>query len=77
MTNPEVAAFFHEQRESNIHVHDGITEEDFVAFREGRDRTLSLPALLLFAVQVNLRAGRPPPPERNGVSYLKVPYNRF
>ena len=65
------------QRESNIHVHDGVTEDDYVAFREGRDRTLSLPALLLFAVPVNLRAGRPPPPERNGVSYLKVPWNRF
>jgi glyoxylase-like metal-dependent hydrolase (beta-lactamase superfamily II) len=61
------------QRRDNIHVHDGVDEEDFVAMRTARDRALALPALLIPAVQINLRAGAPPPPEPNGVSYLKVP----
>jgi glyoxylase-like metal-dependent hydrolase (beta-lactamase superfamily II) len=61
------------QRRDNIHVHDGVDEEDFVAMRTARDRALALPALLIPAVQINMRAGAPPPPEANGVSYLKVP----
>jgi glyoxylase-like metal-dependent hydrolase (beta-lactamase superfamily II) len=61
------------QRAGNIHVHDGVDEEDFVAMRTARDRALALPALLIPAVQINMRAGAPPPPEPNGVSYLKVP----
>ena len=65
------------QREQNIHLKPGISEEAFVEFREARDRTLSLPALLLFAIQFNLRGGEAPPREENGVSYLKVPLNRF
>ena len=64
-----------EQRAANIHVHDGTTEEDFVAMRTARDKTLGMPTLLLPAVQVNTRAGHLPPPEDNGTRYLKIPLN--
>ncbi|WMW79839.1 MBL fold metallo-hydrolase [Undibacterium cyanobacteriorum] len=64
-----------EQRQHNIHVRDGISEEDFVAMRKKRDATLDMPMLILPAVQVNIRAGNPPPPEANGISYLKIPLN--
>jgi glyoxylase-like metal-dependent hydrolase (beta-lactamase superfamily II) len=63
------------QRAGNIHVRDGVTEDEFVALREGRDATLDLPELMLAAIQLNVRAGRLPPAEANGVSYLKVPLN--
>lgn len=62
-----------EQREKNIHVHDGMTEEAFVRLREARDATLAMPVLILPSIQVNVRAGRRPPAESNGVSYLKIP----
>lgn len=62
-----------EQRECNIHVHDGVTEAEFVAMRSARDKTLAMPTLLLPAVQVNARGGLFPPPEDNGVRYLKIP----
>jgi glyoxylase-like metal-dependent hydrolase (beta-lactamase superfamily II) len=64
-----------EQRERNIHVHDGVSEEQFVAMRQARDATLTMPTLILPAVQVNVRAGEFPPPEANGVRYLKIPLN--
>jgi glyoxylase-like metal-dependent hydrolase (beta-lactamase superfamily II) len=64
-----------EERASNIHVRDGMDEDAFVAMRTARDRTLDMPVLLLPAVQVNMRAGQFPPPEANGVSYLKLPLN--
>jgi glyoxylase-like metal-dependent hydrolase (beta-lactamase superfamily II) len=64
-----------EQRENNIHIHDGVTEADFVAMRTARDKTLAMPTLILPAVQVNVRGGKLPPPEDNGVSYLKIPLN--
>ena len=64
-----------EQRKSNIHIHDGITENDFAAFRETRDATLSVPRLILPSVQVNMRAGQMPPAEDNGIVYLKMPVN--
>ena len=64
-----------DQRALNIHVHDGITEDDFVAMRKRRDATLEMPVLMLPAVQVNIRAGEMPPPESNGVTYLKIPVN--
>lgn len=64
-----------EQRQSNIHLHDGITETEFVKMRTQRDKTLAMPTLILPAVQVNVRAGKLPPPEDNGVSYLKIPIN--
>jgi glyoxylase-like metal-dependent hydrolase (beta-lactamase superfamily II) len=64
-----------EQRAANVHVHDGIAEADFVAMRQARDATLDMPVLILPSVQVNMRAGHLPPPEDNGVSYLKIPLN--
>jgi len=66
-----------EQREKNIHVHDGITEAEFVSMRTARDKTLAMPILILPAIQVNVRAGQLPPPEDNGVSYLKIPLNQL
>ena len=62
-----------EQRARNPHVKDGITEDEFVAFRTGRDAGLAAPLLLLSSIQVNIRAGRFPEAEANGVRYLKVP----
>ena len=64
-----------EEKARNIHVHDGIAEADFVAMREKRDATLSMPRLILPSVQVNMRAGELPPPEDNGTRYLKIPLN--
>jgi glyoxylase-like metal-dependent hydrolase (beta-lactamase superfamily II) len=63
------------QRENNIHIHDGISQQVFVSMRKARDATLSMPALLLPAVQINMRAGHLPQPESNGISYLKLPIN--
>ncbi|WP_029047152.1 MBL fold metallo-hydrolase [Cupriavidus sp. amp6] len=64
-----------EQRKCNIHVHDGVSEEQFVGMRKARDATLAMPTLILPSVQVNIRAGELPPPEANGVRYLKIPLN--
>lgn len=66
-----------EQRSANVHARDGISEADFVERRRARDASLSMPALLLPAVQVNMRAGRLPPAEDNGVAYLKIPVDRL
>ncbi|MCC5794034.1 MAG: MBL fold metallo-hydrolase [Chromatiales bacterium] len=66
-----------EQKRSNIHVRDGISEAEFVAMRTKRDATLAMPRLILPSIQVNIRAGELPPPEDNGVSYLKLPVNQF
>lgn len=63
------------ERAGNVHAHDGIAEDDFVAMREARDATLAMPRLILPSVQVNMRAGHLPPPEENGVTYLKLPVN--
>lgn len=65
------------QKRDNVHVRDGIGIEEFVAMREARDATLPVPALLLPAVQVNIRAGALPDPEDNGIRYLKLPLDRF
>lgn len=62
-----------EQRAHNVHVHDGISEDEFVAMRTARDTTLAMPSLILPAVQVNMRGGRLPPAEANGRRYLKIP----
>jgi glyoxylase-like metal-dependent hydrolase (beta-lactamase superfamily II) len=64
-----------EQREKNIHVHDGISEAQFVEMRTQRDSTLEMPVLILPAVQINIRAGELPPKESNGVAYVKIPLN--
>ena len=64
-----------EQRADNVHVHDGITQAQFVEMRTRRDAKLEMPELILPAVQVNIRAGDMPPPEANGTAYLKIPIN--
>lgn len=63
------------ERRENVHVHDGITEDAFVAMRTARDATLGMPKLILPSVQVNIRAGHLPPPDANGTRYLKLPLN--
>lgn len=62
-----------EQRANNVHIHQGVDEAAFVAMRTARDKGLAMPRLLLPSVQVNIRAGRFPPAEDNGMSYLKIP----
>lgn len=64
-----------EQRAHNIHVKDGITEDQFVATREARDKTLDMPKLIIPSLQVNMRAGALPPPDESGKRFLKVPIN--
>jgi len=64
-----------EQREHNVHVHNGISEEEFVTLRRARDATLAMPTLILPSVQVNMRGGELPEPEANGMRYLKIPLN--
>ena len=62
-----------EERTANVHVHEGVSENDYVAMRQARDKTLSAPTLLLPSIQVNMRAGKLPPADSNGVQYIKVP----
>ncbi len=66
-----------EQKRDNKHIKDGVSEDEFVAMREARDATLSMPRLILPAVQVNIQAGKLPEPENNGVRYMKVPIDYF
>jgi glyoxylase-like metal-dependent hydrolase (beta-lactamase superfamily II) len=61
------------QRAGNIHLQEGVSPEAFIAMRTARDVTLGMPRLILPSIQINIRAGQPPPPESNGVSYLKLP----
>ena len=62
-----------EQKAKNIHVHTGISEDEFVAMRTKRDAELAMPRLILPSVQVNMRAGNLPPAAENGTRYLKIP----
>ena len=62
-----------EERAKNVHVHEGVSEDEFVKLREARDETLAAPLLLLPSIQVNIRAGKLPPAESDGVHYLKIP----
>ena len=64
-----------DEREKNVHVRNGIGEEEFVAMRHARDATLGMPTLILPSVQVNMRAGQLPEPESNGTRYIKIPLN--
>ncbi len=64
-----------EQRQNNVHIHDGTSKEAFVAFRKERDAQLDMPKLILPSIQVNIRAGDMPAAESNGVSYMKIPVN--
>ena len=66
-----------DQRARNIHIHDGVTEGQFIAMRKARDATLEMPNLILPSIQVNIRAGQLPPAEANGKSYLKIPLNQL
>lgn len=66
-----------EQRQYNIHVHDGVTEAQFVEKREARDATLAMPRLILPSIQVNIRAGHMPPADEQGKVYLKLPINQL
>lgn len=66
-----------DQRAGNVHIKDGVGEDEFVAFRQARDKTLPAPALILPAIQVNIRGGHLPPPESNRTIYLKLPVNRL
>ena len=66
-----------EERARNVHVHQGVSEEAFVAMREARDKTLPMPVLILPSVQVNIRAGHMPPPDDDGKTYLKLPVDRL
>jgi glyoxylase-like metal-dependent hydrolase (beta-lactamase superfamily II) len=72
---PQCQSTVADERERNIHVHDGVSEAQFVAMRTARDSTLEMPHLMLPSIQVNIRGGAFPPPEANGVSYLKIPIN--
>ena len=65
------------ERTGNVHVHEGVSEDDFVEMRTQRDATLAMPKLILPSIQVNMRGGRMPEPEENGVSYLKLPLNQL
>ncbi len=73
--DPQCQSTVADERERNIHVHDGVSEAQFVEMRTARDATLEMPDLILPSIQVNIRAGELPPPEANGVSYLKIPLN--
>ena len=65
-----------EQRSGNVHVRDGIDEDQFVLMREERDAQLGMPRLIIPSLQVNILAGAAPPPGSNDVSYLRIPFNR-
>ncbi|GAA5445242.1 putative metallo-hydrolase BURPS1710b_2304 [Microbulbifer sp. NBRC 101763] len=65
------------QRKENIHLRDGVSEEEFVEIRKKRDASLNMPKLIIPSVQVNIRAGQMPPAESNGTVYLKVPLNQL
>lgn len=66
-----------EQRAANVHVREGVDEASFVALRMARDATLAMPVLIIPSIQVNIRGGQLPPPEPNGVTYLKIPINQL
>ena len=66
-----------DERHRNIHVNSNVSEQDFVAMREARDKTLSMPRYILPSLQINMMAGRLPKPQNNGLSYLRIPLNAF
>ena len=65
------------QKQGNVHIHQGVTKDEFVEMRNRRDASLSMPKLILPAIQINMNAGRMPEPESNGQRYLKLPLNYF
>ena len=64
-----------DEKKKNIHIHEGVSEEQFIEMRTKRDKTLEMPVLILPSIQLNIRAGHPPPAESNGKTYLKIPFN--
>ena len=72
---PRAQTTVDEERQLNIHLSADTTREAFIALRKARDAKLAVPKLLIPSIQVNIRAGASPPPEDNGISYLKVPMN--
>lgn len=64
-----------EEKKKNIHIHEGVSEEQFIEMRTKRDKTLEMPVLILPSIQLNIRGGHPPPAESNGKTYLKIPFN--
>ena len=66
-----------EERANNVHIHEGVSEDDFARLRQARDATLDMPVLILPSIQVNMRAGHLPPAEANGTVYLKLPVDRL
>jgi hypothetical protein len=64
-----------QEKRDNIHVREGITEDEFVALRTARDKTLGMPKLIIPSIQVNMRAGEMPPADESGKVFLKVPIN--
>lgn len=74
---PQWQTTVQDQRDSNIHVHDGVSEAEFVRMRTARDATLEMPTLILPSVQVNVRAGKLPPAEDDGRIYIQLPINAF
>jgi len=74
---PQSAFTVAEQKKHNVHVHEGVTREEFIALRTARDKTLAAPRLIIPSIQVNIRAGAFPEPEGNGMVYLKTPLNTF
>ena len=66
-----------EERANNIHVRDGVSEDEFVAMRTARDKTLDMPKLIIPSIQVNIRAGELPPADESGKRFLKVPVNQL
>lgn len=76
-STPQWKATVAEQRQKNIHIHQGVSENDFVAMRDARDATLAMPKLIIPSVQVNINAGHFPVAEENGTQYLKIPVNKL
>ena len=72
---PRFVSTVAEERAANIHIHQGVSKDEFVAMRQKRDATLDMPVLILPSVQVNMRAGKLPEAESNGIRYLKIPLN--
>ena len=64
-----------EEKKKNMHIHEGVSEEQFIEIRTKRDKTLEMPVLILPSIQLNIRGGHPPPAESNGKTYLKIPFN--
>ena len=77
LTHPRWMTTVKDEKQKNIYVQEGVTEEMYVSVRKGIDQSLEAPALILPSLQVNIRAGELPPPEDDGCRYLKLPLNKI